>query len=163
MAFGQSTFADLGGAVSDIFAGFAAGDKAKGDLLEAQNYDLAAREADKEAFYTKESTAIQVMQSERQLYQSMSGTKADTAGAGFAASGSSLDILRSSAQQGALQQAVIQRQGLITEEGYEEQAQSYRNMEAAADMAASAEKKAGIGDFFSGGVKGAAAVATLFM
>jgi hypothetical protein len=82
------------------------------------------------------------MQAERQMYQSMSQTRADVAGGGFAASGSGLDILAQSASQGALQQAVIQRQGLITEQGYEEQAQSYQNMEAAANMAASAEKKA---------------------
>ena len=35
-----------------------------------------------------------------------------------------LDILAQLASQGALQKAVIQRQGLITEQGYEEQAQS---------------------------------------
>jgi hypothetical protein len=56
---------------------------------------------------------------ERATYQSMNQTKADIAGGGFAASGSGLDILASSASQGALQQSVIQQQGLITEAGYE--------------------------------------------
>jgi hypothetical protein len=135
----------LGGAgagISDIFAASADQSKAQGDLSEAANYDLAAKYAEQEAAFTKESTAISAMQSERQTYQSMSQTKADVAGGGFAASGSGLDILAQSASQGALQQAVIQRQGLITEQGYQEQAQSYLNMSAAADMAASAEKKA---------------------
>ena len=59
------------------------------------------------------------------MYSSMSQTKADIAGGGFAASGSGLDILAQSASQGALQQAVIARQGLITEAGYQEQAQSF--------------------------------------
>ena len=112
--------------------------------------------------FTKELTAIQGMQAERQMYSSMSQTRADIAGGGFAASGSGLDILAQSASQGALQQAVIQRQGLITEQGYEEQAQSYRNMEAAADMAASAEKKAAVGAEWGAGFKFAAAVASLF-
>jgi hypothetical protein len=102
------------------------------------------------------------MQSERQSYQSMSQTKADIAGGGFAASGSGLDILASSASQGALQQSVIQQQGLITEQGYEEQAQSYLNMESAADMAASAEKKAATGADIAASFQFAAGVASLF-
>jgi hypothetical protein len=136
MAFGASTFSDFGAGVSDLFAASADQSKAQGDLLEAQNYDLAAKFADQEAAFTKESTAISAMRSERQTYQSMSQTKANVAGGGFAASGSGPDILAQSASQGALQQALIQRQGLITEQGYQEQAQSYLNTESAADMAA---------------------------
>jgi hypothetical protein len=102
------------------------------------------------------------MQAERTTYQSMSQTKADIAGGGFAASGSGLDILAQSASQGALQQAVIQRQGLITEAGYQEQAQSYLNMESAADMAASAEKKAATGADIGAGLQFAAGLASLF-
>jgi hypothetical protein len=92
----------------------------------------------------------------------MSQTKADVAGGGFAASGSGLDILAQFASQGAVQQAVFQRQGLITEQGYEEQAQSYLNMSAAADMAASAEKKAATGADIAAGFQFAAGVASLF-
>jgi hypothetical protein len=137
-----SSAGNFGSAITDLFAIGVDRAKAQGDYFEAGNYDLAAQFAEKEAFFTKESTAIQSMQSERQTYQSMSQTKADIGGAGFAASGSGLDILAQSAGQGALQKAVLERQGLITEAGFEEQASSYRNLEAAADMAASAEKKA---------------------
>jgi hypothetical protein len=161
-AIGGSTFSDIGGGISDLFAVSADRSKAAGDLFEAQNYDLAAKYADQEAEFTKESTAIQGMQAERQMYSSMSQTKADIAGGGFAASGSGLDILAQSASQGALQQAVIQRQGLITEAGYEEQAQSYRNMESAADMAASAEKKAATAAEWGAGFKFAGAALSLF-
>jgi hypothetical protein len=69
--------------------------------MEAQNYDLAAKYAEQEAQYTKESTAIQGMQAERASYQSRSQTSSDIAGGGFAASGSGLDILAQSASQGA--------------------------------------------------------------
>jgi hypothetical protein len=162
MAIGGSTFSDIGGGISDLFAVSADRSKAAGDIFEAQNYDLAAKYADQEAAFTAESTAIQRMQAERQTYRSTSQTRADIAGGGFAASGSGLDILASSASQGALQQAVIQRQGLITETGYEEQAQSYRNLESAADMAASAEKKAAVGAELGAGFKFAAAVGSLF-
>jgi hypothetical protein len=95
------------------------------------------------------------------MYSSMSQTRADIAGGGFAASGSGLDILAQSASQGALQQAVIQRQGLITEQGYEEQAQSYRNMESAANLAAGAEDQAAKGAAWSAGFKFAGAIASL--
>jgi hypothetical protein len=47
-------------------------------------------------------------------------------------------LLAQSVSRAALQQAIIKRQGLIAEQGYEQQAQSYLNMSAAADMAASA-------------------------
>jgi hypothetical protein len=117
MAIGSSTFTDFASGISDLFAASADQSKAQGDLAEAANYDLAAKYADQEAQFTKESTAIQSMQSERATYQSMSQTKADIGGGGFAASGSGLDILASSASQGALQQSVIQQQGLITEAG----------------------------------------------
>jgi hypothetical protein len=91
----------------------------------------------------------------------MGQTTADTAGAGFATSGSSMDMLRESAQQGALTKAVIGEQGLIQEAGYKEQAQSYDTMASAATMAAGAEKTAATGDFIGGGMQAAAAIALL--
>jgi hypothetical protein len=139
----------------------------RADLAEAQEYGIAATEAMQEAQFTKVSTAIQGFQQERELSQSLGQTTADVAGAGFATSGSALDLLRSSASQGATQQAVTQQavtqqQGLVTEQGYEEQAQSYLNMESAADMAASAEKKAATGAEIGAGFQFAAGVASLF-
>jgi len=161
MALGQTTFSDLGGAVSDLFGGF--GDKAKaaGYRIEAANYRLAAQYADKNAVYTEWSTRIKEFQQDRENAKSLGQTTADLAGAGFAESGSGIDILRESAAQGAMTKAVLQEQGLITEEGYRVQAQSYRNMAAAADMAAKAEEDAATGSFISGGIKLAAAAFTL--
>jgi hypothetical protein len=52
-------------------------------------------------------------------------------------------LLAQSVSRAALQQAIIKRQGLIAEQGYEQQAQSYLNMSAAADMAASAGERSG--------------------
>lgn len=118
----SAAFGNIGGAVSDLFASFGAFAKEKGDLLEGQNYQLAAAYADKEAQYTEWSTAIKQSQQDRELYKSLGQTTADVAGAGFASSGSALDILRESASQGAQARAVLGEQGLITEEGYKEQA-----------------------------------------
>lgn len=161
MALGGATFSDAGAGVSDIFAGFGAQSKAKGDYLEAENYGLAANYANQEAAFTKQSTAIQQFQESRKISQSLGQTTADVAGAGFATSGSAMDILRDSASQGALSKAVLGEQGLITEQGYKEQAQSYENMQSAAVMAAGAEKTAATGDFVAGGFQAAASIATL--
>jgi hypothetical protein len=49
---------------------------------------------------------------------------------------------------------------MVTEQGYEEQAQSYRNMESAADMAASAEKKAAGGAEWGAALQFGAGAAT---
>jgi hypothetical protein len=162
MAFGPGTINDIGGAVSDLFAASADRSKAAGDRIVAQDYDLASSLATQNEKFTETSTAIKQAQNDRQIYGAMGGITADTAGAGFAASGSSLDILRDSASQGALTKAVAGQQGLITEAGYTEQATSYTNMAAAANMAANAEDKAAEGADIGAVFKGVAAVASLF-
>jgi hypothetical protein len=160
-ATSAQTGAGFSAAVGDIYAGFGAQTKAQGDLLEAQNYGLAAKYALQEAAYTKTSTAIQEFQQTRENTKALGQTTADVAGAGFSTSGSSMDLLREGASQGALAKAVLGEQGLITEQGYKEQAQSFSNMQAAANMAAGAEKTAATGDFIAGGIQGATAIATL--
>lgn len=161
MALGNATFTDIGGAVSDLFAAQGHRFKAQGDVFEKQNYDLAATLADQNAQFTETSTAIKGMQADRELYKSLGTTQADVAGAGFAESGSAIDILRDSAAQGALHKAVLSEQGLITEAGYKEQAQSYRNMSSAADVAIRAENEAATGAMITGGIKAIAGLATL--
>jgi hypothetical protein len=151
----------IGGGVSDLFGAYADQYKAKGDEIEASNYRLAASFADQNVIFTQWSTAIKQAQETRDITKSLGETAADTAGAGFAASGSSLDLLRDSASQGALTKAVLGEQGLITEAGYQEQAQSYRNMADAADMAAKAEKTAAIGSDITGGIKIAAGLISM--
>jgi hypothetical protein len=161
VALGAATFTDLGGAVSDLFA--ASGDRAKaaGDRAEQQNYLLAEGLANQNEKFTETSTAIKQAQETRSLTQTIGGQQADVAGAGFAESGSALDLLRDSASQGALMKAVTGEQGLITEAGYKEQAASYANMANAAGMAADAEENAATGATITGAIKGVAALATL--
>jgi hypothetical protein len=149
---GSRLFSGLGTAVSDLGGYFGAQAKSSFDIAEAGQYDLAAKLALQNEQYTKMSTDIQEAQANRELLMSTGRTSSEVAGAGFAASGSALDILRSSAAQGSLQKAVIGQQGLITEAGYKEQAQSYELMQQAANDAASAEKTAGIGSFIAGGI-----------
>jgi hypothetical protein len=151
--------AGLGSAVQDIGSYFGAEAKAKFDITEGQEYDLASELAQRNEQYTKMSTAIQGAQSDREAALNIGKTHAEVAGAGFAESGSALDILRSSSSQAALQHAAISEQGLITEAGYAEQAQSYTMMAGAARQAASAEKTAGIFDLVAAG----ADVASMFL
>ncbi|WP_369723080.1 hypothetical protein AB8Z38_03065 [Bradyrhizobium sp. LLZ17] len=154
----SSTFDNGGDAVSSLFSGFgdlAQGNlkakglniqaeglrlKATGDLAEATNYDRATSLAEANEKFTEQSTAIQQMQLERSNTMQIGQQRADFAGAGFAASGSALDILRDSASQGALTKAVLGQQGLITEAGYQEQADSYKAMADAARTTAAGEQ-----------------------
>jgi hypothetical protein len=141
---------DIGGAVSDLFA-------AEGDKAEATNYTEAAGLADQNAQYTMLSTGIKNMQADREIYQTIGKESADVASSGFSSGGSAGDLLRSSASQGALTHATLSAQGLIQEQGYEEQASSYTNMANAANSAATGSD---IGAAFKG-IAGVAALAAL--
>lgn len=144
MPVSASTFGDIGGAVSDLFSGY-------GQLQSAKGYAKAAGFAQQNAEIAKQSEAIQELQAQRKVYQTIGGQQADVAGAGLAASGSALDLLRDSAQQGALTVQLTKQQGAINVAGYEAEAASYSSM-------ASAAKAAGTGSILGGLVKGAAAL-----
>ena len=163
MAFGTGTISSIGGAVQDIFGSEAHELKAKGLRLEAQNYEEASAFADKNAAFSRISTGIKLAQQDREIYKALGGAHADIAGAGFAAAGSALDVLRDSASQGALMKAVAGQQGLIQEEGYQVQSRSYLNMSKAAKFAAEAEDNAADASLWSAGFKGLNAVASIFM
>lgn len=163
MAFSASTITDLSGGVSDLFGAEADKAKAEGDRIEAENYRLASQYATQNVGFTEQATALKESQLNRQIYQTMGRETAQVSGAGFQEGGSSFYLLRDSASQGALTKSVAATQGLITEAGYQEQAQSYTNMAKAADVAAAAEDEAATGADITGGLKIAASVATLLM
>jgi hypothetical protein len=163
MAFGTGTIGSIGGAVQDLFAADAHRSKAKGLRIEAENYDRSAEFSLKSARFTETSTEIKQAQLDRDIYKTLGGQAADVAGAGFAASGTALDLLRDSASQGALTKAVGSLQGLITEEGYEVQAKNYTAMGEAARLAAAAEDNAAGGAEWSAGFKGLAAITSIFL
>lgn len=161
MALSAGTFDLAGGAVKDIFGGFAANTRAEGNRLQAEQYDLARELALQNKQFAETSTAIKEQQTQRSIENVIGQQQADVAAGGFAATGSALDLLRDSMSQGALTKAVIGQQGLIEEAGYQEQADSFAIMAKSARLAADAEETAGIGSFISGGVKAVAAVAML--
>ena len=162
MAFGTATINSAAGAVGDLFAAEGHRYKAKGDLFEAENYDRASALATQNEKFTEVSTAIKQSQLDRANFKMLGGQQADIAGAGFSMSGSGIDLMRDSASQGALEKAVGAQQGLITEAGYKEQAESFTTMSKAAHMAADAENQAAFGADITGAIKGVASIATLF-
>jgi hypothetical protein len=145
MAFGSGFTGGISAGVSDLFAASADQSKAQFDLDEQQEYTLAGNLATQNEQIATMSTAIRQAQLERESTQALGKTVASTAGAGFAESGSALDLLRSSAQQGSLMRSVASENGLVQEAGYEEQAASYSLMASAAGTAAAAEKTAATG------------------
>lgn len=169
MALGAATFSDAGGAASSIFSGItsdlSAQVTATGDIAEAQSYDLAAQLAGENEQLTKTQTAVKEQQTAREVYQTIGSQTAGVAAGGFAESGSALDLLRNSAGQGALSQALVGEQGQMTENSYAEQQQSYQIMASALQNEASQESSlGGLSAIFggaTGALKGAAAIATL--
>lgn len=162
MAIGTGTFSSLGAAAQDLFSAETHRTRARGLELEAGNYDRSAAFSLQNARFTEISTEIKEHQLDRELYKARGGISADVAGAGFAQSGSALDIMADSASQGALMRGVATEQGLITEQGYKVEAENYRSMAEASRMAAEAENNAANRAPLLAMVHGAAAVASVF-
>lgn len=144
MPASQAGFSDVGGAVSDIFGGI-------GQLESAGGYEAAAKAATENAGIAQQSAQIQGYMAQRQITKTIGGQQADVAGAGLAKSGSALDVMRDSAQQGSLTKQLIANQGAINVLGYQAEASNYSAM-------ASAAKTAGTGGIIGGIVDAAAAV-----
>lgn len=127
----------IGGAVSDLFG-------AKASTASAGSYTDAATIAEQNAQLVKQATAIKETQQSRQIFQTIGAQRAGVGGAGFAESGTALDLLRSSASQGALAKAITASQGAITENAYAEQAGQFRGMADAATASGTAQDIGGL-------------------
>lgn len=143
-------FSDFGTAISDFSA-------AKGYKLEAQTYGQAADLENQNATLAAASGVIQSAQMQRKVYQSLSGTQAEIAGAGLAAKGSAGDIMRSSAQQGSLTQQLVAAQTEINVNAYKAQAGAYSGQEAMAKQQAKSSTEGG----WMSAIEGVAALAIL--
>jgi hypothetical protein len=167
LSTGSTGFSNIGAGISDIFAAEATGYtaaayeeqsaaaltagqadllRARGDVAEGQMYGTAASLADLNAQFTEQSTKIQVAQSQRQQFLTTGTQRASAAALGSSGGGSAADIVRSSVSQAQLNRGVLMQQGVITEAGFKEQAQSYRSMQQAAGLAAGAEQEAAVGE-----------------
>jgi hypothetical protein len=129
------------GAAGDLVSGFFS---SQGDQAEGNAYGKAAKIDTQNEEIAKQAGQIQQTQEQRQAFQVEGATQAQVGGAGFAASGSSLDIMRSSAQQASLQKQLITAQTQINVNNYAEQAAANKGMEAAANAASSGSLLGGI-------------------
>lgn len=145
-------FDDLGGAVSDLFA-------AEGASQAGSAYGKAATIAranaglsEQNVLLTARSGQIQQMQAQRSIVQTLGAEQASTAAAGFdTSSGSALDLMRSSVQQGALSKQLLANQTEITEQGFRQQelgylqeAEAYTGQQQAAQTQAKGSAAGGI-------------------
>lgn len=144
-------FGGIGSGIGSIFSGIGQMQSAKAT---AKGYQASAASLREAARLTKISTGLQLLQTDREIYKVIGGAKADVAASGLAASGSALDVIRASAQQGGLQKAVVGLQGQIEYTSLIGQAQ----MAEAQAKAAKSGGKGGIGSIISG----AASVAMAF-
>lgn len=181
---------NAGGAVSELFAAEAS--RAKADMfrttakldtlkgrgleLEGENLARAGDLALLNKEYTAASTAVQVAQADRAITLGLGGVRAGAAAAGLKLEGSAEDVLMASAMQGEIEKSVLAEQGLITEAGYQESADSYKNMVEASKIAvegtrlsseahlraAASEEDAATGHEIASVFKGVAAIASLF-
>jgi hypothetical protein len=155
---GSIDFGGIGGAVSDIFGGMGTLAGAKAYKVSAQYSRKAAQYATENAGIAESSGRVKQLQANRQIYQVIGGQQADVAGAGFAKSGSALDLLRSSVEQGALTKALLSNQTAIEVRGYKQEAEGKLAEAASYDAQASAQKKSGIGGILGGVAKGLFAI-----
>lgn len=116
------------GIFNDIFG-------AIGDFSEANDYNTAAKIATQDAALAEESGRIQQTQLSRKVFQTTGQEAAATGAGNFASSGSALDVLRSTVQQGGLQHQIIGLQAGIQADSFRQQAEAYKGQAASAQAA----------------------------
>lgn len=114
-------------AAGSLFGGLSA---AKGQQKAAAFYDQAAH-------YAALSGELKSLTVGREVDKITGGAEADVASSGFLTSGSALDIIKASAQEGSITKSLVNMQGMIDASGYAAQA-------AAARAAAKGSKGGGI-------------------
>lgn len=134
---------------------------AQGDRLsqqgygaEAAAYGSAASIAGTNSQLALASGAIQAQQTARKVYQTESSTQAATGGNGFGAAGSSVYLMASNAQQGALAEQMNVEQGEIQSLGYKQQGAAATAEQAAVQQAGSAAGIAAQGEDVAAGEAG---------
>lgn len=136
---GSASGITAGGALKGLGSVFGA----IGDFQEANAYGDAAKIATHNEYLSTLQGKIEQSQAQRQVNLVSGAQSAGYASGGLARSGSALDVMRNTAQQGALQHAIIGMKAGAQSEGYMEQAQQFKKMQQAADIA-------GIGGLVSG-------------
>lgn len=145
-------FDDVLGGVGSIFGGIG---QMQAGAASAAGYNAQAKYLREAARLTKISNALKMTSASRDIYKTLGGARSDIAASGLKNSGTALDSLKASAQQGGLQKAIMGLQGRIEVTSLEGQAQVAA---ANASAASSGGSKGGIGSI----IGGAASIATAF-
>lgn len=138
----HSTVSDILGlkatAVTDTANAAASTTQAAGYAAEGAAYGTAAEVANQNAFLSEISGSVKTLQEQRALTRSLGEQTAQIAASGFAASGSNLDILRSSLQEGYITQQLTAVQTALQKGGYLEEAAAAKAEQAATDVTSKA-------------------------
>ena len=137
-------------AVASIFGGIGDFEESQGEQEAAQLFGEEATVGQQELKYEKASTAIQQTAAQRQIYQASGQNVAGAAAGNLSESGSALNVLRMTKQQGAIQQQLIGTQGEINEAGTQMQIYSAQASQDQANATANAETMAGVGGILGG-------------
>lgn len=159
--FGDETagdaFSTAGGGGSGLFGGVTPAGAisgaggiigALGDFAEGSAYGKAAQYADINAGIAAEQGRIKEAQTQRQIFQVEGQQTAGYAGAGLAQTGTALDVMRNTVQQGALQKAIVAEQTNINVTGYEQQAAQFKGLQSASNAAGVGGLIGGIASIF---------------
>lgn len=145
---GNSPFSSVtaGSAASGVGSLFGA----IGDFQEGGAYSTAAKIATHNEYLSTLQGKIEQSQAQRQV-NLVSGQEASSyTGNGLALQGSAATVMRNTAQQGALQHAIIGMKAGAQSEGYLEQANQFKKMAQAADIAGIGGLISGVAQFFGG-------------
>lgn len=122
---------------------------ASGYAAESKAYSTAATYAKQNAVIARESGAIKLAQTNRDIYKVLGQQQAAYGGGGLESSGTALDVRRASVEQGALQRAIVQEQTQINVTGYQEQAAQFQGLASQAQANEAGSIIKGIGDALS--------------
>lgn len=159
----QGGFSGLGGAVSMLYSGEGAGIQAGYERKAASTLRKSADMARAAGDISAESTRIKTLQANRQIAGVIGGQQADVAGAGFSASGSALDLLADSQRQGDLTKYLLEKQGEIDTNQFEQQAMAYEASATTQEGAAEAHDKQAESSGISAAISGIAGLASFAM
>lgn len=115
-------FNDIDTSVESLGQANAEGALATGDTAEASDYASAGAIAAANARLATASGQVEQAQTGLEIRQTIGAQQAGIAGAGFANTGTALNLLRSSTRQGTLQQQIIGMNSQLEAGGYQAQA-----------------------------------------
>ena len=132
---GGFTVGDLGSIGSSFLSNISSIQGANASAAQAK---INLKNAQANAVFTRNMTALEILRQNRETYKVIGGTQADVAGNGAAMSGSSLDILRQSVRDAALDVGLVRMQGQQAVNTWLDRAAGYK-----ADYQAAQKKKSG--------------------